>query len=296
MYTGTETTEVKDYTRLCFNSEWDKLPQSIKSKLVQIHGNNYFGEVIKCFMITSSGAEGINLKNTRFVHLVEPYWHPVREQQVIGRAVRICSHEKLPNENNNRSVKVFKYLSVFSQEQLYGDPNAENKENRNPKVSTELKLKDISKYYKDENGQPIILTSDQALNEISNMKKQINQNILTCIKNSAIDCKINNKKGTDKYAQCFTIDDDDSEYLYKPSVLNDDTDAERKINIKKVGIKAKIFKLKKDGKKEKYIWIPISKENPIGNIYKYQSWIDNNKNINGIDPTFRNIHASKLKK
>ena len=60
---------------------------------------------------------------------------------------------------------------------------------------------------------------------MTNMKKQINQNILNCIKNSAIDCKIYNKKGTDKYAQCFTIDDDDSEYLYKPSVLNDDTDS-----------------------------------------------------------------------
>ena len=43
------------------------------------------GEIIKVFMITASGAEGINLKNTRFVR-TEPYWHPVRQDQVIGRA------------------------------------------------------------------------------------------------------------------------------------------------------------------------------------------------------------------
>ena len=40
-------------------------------------------------MITASGAEGTSLRNVRFVHLVDPYWHPVRREQVIGRARRI---------------------------------------------------------------------------------------------------------------------------------------------------------------------------------------------------------------
>ena len=67
-------------------------------------------------MITSSGAEGITLKNTRFVHIMEPYWHPVRMEQVIGRARRICSHQDLPEEL--RTVKVFLYLMTFTKEQL----------------------------------------------------------------------------------------------------------------------------------------------------------------------------------
>ena len=46
-------------------------------------------------MITAAGAEGINLKNVRYVHITEPYWHPVRVQQAID-ARRICSHEELP--------------------------------------------------------------------------------------------------------------------------------------------------------------------------------------------------------
>jgi hypothetical protein len=66
-------------------------------------------------MITSSGAEGINLKNTRYVHIVEPYWNMVRFQQVIGRARSICSHEDLPISEQN--IKIFVYLSVFSEEQ-----------------------------------------------------------------------------------------------------------------------------------------------------------------------------------
>ena len=47
--------------------------------------------MIKLFMISSSGAEGINLK-IQGLYIMEPYWHPTRKEQVIGRARRICSH------------------------------------------------------------------------------------------------------------------------------------------------------------------------------------------------------------
>ena len=62
-------------------------------------------------MITASGAEGISLMSTKYVHIVEPYWHPVRIDQVIGRARRICSHKNLPE--SDRTVDVFLYLMSF---------------------------------------------------------------------------------------------------------------------------------------------------------------------------------------
>ena len=68
------------------------------------------GQAVKLLMITSSGAEGINLKNTRFVHIVEPYWNMVRPEQVIGRARRICSHQDLPEELTN-GESLFIYVS-----------------------------------------------------------------------------------------------------------------------------------------------------------------------------------------
>ena len=55
---------------------------------------------------------GIDLKNVRWVHITEPYWHPVRIEQVIGRARRICSHDELNEEE--RTVEVFIYLMEFS--------------------------------------------------------------------------------------------------------------------------------------------------------------------------------------
>jgi len=234
LFTGTETVEVKDITRLIFNSQWDKLNPYIKVQLNTIHPNNYYGEIAKCFMITSAGAEGITLKNTRYVHLVEPYWHPVRKQQVIGRAVRICSHEDLPE--SDRNVKVFKYLAVLNDKQIYGNPDAEDPKKREPMISTEMRLKDVSKIDK-----KTVLTSDQALDEISGIKESINEEILLAIKSTSIDCKIHNKPGTPEYAQCFSVSSAKSDkYTYKPSYSTDEKDDERQINVRKVQSKGEI--------------------------------------------------------
>ena len=44
-------------------------------------------------LITKAGGEGLDLKNTKFVVLLDPSWNNANEQQVIGRAARFKSHE-----------------------------------------------------------------------------------------------------------------------------------------------------------------------------------------------------------
>jgi hypothetical protein len=129
------------------------------------------GEVIKVFMITSSGSEGINLRNTRYVHLMDPYWHPVRSEQVIGRARRICSHKDLPQAL--QTVEVFVYLMVFTEAQLKSDE------------AIELKRKDLSKAV-----PKTPQTSDQYLFEISSIKANLTDQLTEAIKESAFDCYI----------------------------------------------------------------------------------------------------------
>ena len=116
LYTGTESEEEKEIIRSIYNNDWSDLTSPMQESLKQISTSNVMGEVIKVLMISSSGAEGINLKNVRYVHITEPYWHPVRVEQVIGRARRICSHEALPEDL--RTIEVFYYLMKFSEEQL----------------------------------------------------------------------------------------------------------------------------------------------------------------------------------
>jgi superfamily II DNA or RNA helicase len=73
---------------------------------------NKLGDVIKIIMISPAGSEGINLKNCRQVHIMEPYWNEVRIEQVIGRAIRQCHHSDLPLAD--RVVDVFRYKMIRS--------------------------------------------------------------------------------------------------------------------------------------------------------------------------------------
>ena len=165
-----------------------------------------YGAVIKVLMISASGAEGISLKNVRYVHITEPYWHPARMQQVIGRALRICSHKDLPEAL--RTVTVFLYLMVFSKEQLASDR------------SIELRLQDKSKI---DNETP--LTSDEALFEIATIKENINMNILQAVKEASFDCALHAKVGATEQLKCFSFGTlNASKYAYYPSIAEEEMD------------------------------------------------------------------------
>ena len=183
LYTGTESAEEKEMIRNIYNSNWDVLPPKISEKLKTIHSNNYYGEVIKILMITASGAEGINLENTRYVHIMEPYWHMTRIDQVVGRARRICSHKNLPEEL--RTVKVFLYVSVFSEPQIKG------------KKHIDLMTSDTSRL----TSQPI--TTDEYLFESAQIKYNLNNQILRSIKESAIDCNLYSQLNKGENLVCY---------------------------------------------------------------------------------------------
>jgi hypothetical protein len=169
LYTGTESNEQKEIIRNIFNSNYDALPNNIVAQLnsffPDVQDNNLYGDIIKLLMITASGAEGIDLKNTRFVHIMEPYWHHVRINQVIGRARRICSHSKLPEEL--RDVTIFLYMAVFDLAAL-------------EKYGT-LKTQDSSK------------TTDEALYDIMERKRRLSKMFLDTLKEASIDCIVNYK-------------------------------------------------------------------------------------------------------
>lgn len=59
-------------------------------------------------IITSAGAEGLDLKGTSSVIVMEPFWNMTRIEQVIGRAVRYKSHAHLPEKD--RVVKVYNLI------------------------------------------------------------------------------------------------------------------------------------------------------------------------------------------
>ena len=205
LYTGTETHEEREIIRNIYNGDWKFVPTNIAEQLKAKSNNNNTGDIIKVLMITSSGSEGINLRNTRFVHIMEPYWHPVRSEQVIGRARRICSHKNLPPAL--QTVEVFVYLMVFTAEQLDSDD------------AIELKRKDLSKIEK------VPVTSDQLLYEISEIKGNLTRQLTDSIKESSFDCQLYSN------GKCVNFGEpDSSKFSYFPDYTKEADDNSYKLN------------------------------------------------------------------
>ena len=62
---------------------------------------NLRGELVKVVLISQAGAEGIDFKAIRQVHIMEPWFNLNRVEQIIGRAVRHLSHKDLPFAERN---------------------------------------------------------------------------------------------------------------------------------------------------------------------------------------------------
>lgn len=72
---------------------------------------------LKALLLSSAGGEGLDLKGTRQIQILEPHWNKEKLEQVIGRGIRYQSHEHLPEDQ--RSVDVEHYLSTLPQPGLF---------------------------------------------------------------------------------------------------------------------------------------------------------------------------------
>jgi nucleoside-triphosphatase THEP1 len=97
LWTGDETQTVKDEIKFVFNQK-----------------ENKDGSKIKLMLGSPSIKEGVSLLRVQQVHIMEPYWNMSRLLQIMGRAIRFCSHKDVPR--NKRLVKVYLYLATHPRE------------------------------------------------------------------------------------------------------------------------------------------------------------------------------------
>jgi len=104
-YLGT----LRDYSR---ELEKRKIPhaaftgaqsQKTRKQLVR----DYNKGKLKALLVSSAGGEGLDLKGTRQVQVLEPHWNEEKLKQVIGRAVRHGSHSHLPAEERHVNIQRF---------------------------------------------------------------------------------------------------------------------------------------------------------------------------------------------
>jgi hypothetical protein len=246
MYVGGEKADERDYVRQIFHGTRfsDDFPASLKTSV------EARGKKILCLkMESSAGAEGITLANVRHVHIMEPHWTPARHDQVIGRAIRICSHATLPVEE--RTVRVSFYLSVFTPDQAKSTSGANN-------VVPIRRNDTVMKRYE---GDPVetFMTTDEYLYETTYEKDRINQRIGTLLKQAAVDCEVHRKlHGREKpVISCMRFDSSATgeDLAFKPSYKMDDIDStylrntmRKRRRLQKVMIKTMVFYIDPDTK------------------------------------------------
>ena len=174
------------------------------------HPDNRYGKYIKVIMISPAGAEGISLSNVRQVHIMEPYWHEVRITQMVGRAIRQCSHRLLPMEE--RHVDVYRYKSV---------------------------RRKIPKW-----------TTDQFIEDLARGKEGLIQSFLDAAKEAAIDCVLNRAHNmmSQEY-KCFQFDEPslfDTQIgpAYKEDIYDDMKINSGSNDPNSITIKVKVMKIK----------------------------------------------------
>jgi hypothetical protein len=244
-YTGEEDKDQRDMMRQVFNNIFaDDFPASLKAS-VEARGK----KLLCLLMASSSGATGITLANVRRVHIMEPHWNPARHDQVIGRAIRICSHAKLRMEE--RTVRVSFYLSTFTPEQ------AKSTEGSNNIVPIRRSDTSTKRYA----GAPVeaFMTTDEYLYETTFEKDITNKRLTTLLKQAAVDCEIHRKLHSREtpVLSCMRFDSasNGESLAYKPNIRNEDPDLtylrntqRRKRRLQKVMIKQMVFLIDPESK------------------------------------------------
>lgn len=213
--------EQSDLLRKIYNNELLELPKNLREQIKKTQKDNLRGDIIKVLLTTKTGAEGIDLKNVRQVHIVEPYWNPVRLEQVKGRAIRVGSHIELPEKE--RQVDIYTYISTLDPKMKKNEPIIERDN----------------------------ISSDEALFELSNKKMNIMKTFLRMIKEASIDCSLNYKDTYDaedpftclNYGSAST-----NEYSYVPNIDEQFEDKEKYRKVRQISWKPIVVNIPGRGK------------------------------------------------
>ena len=243
--------------------------------------NNINGEVIKVIIISKAGSEGLDFKNIRQVHILEPWFNFMRTSQTIGRAIRNLSHCALP------------YIERNAQIFLYG---TELKENRYEAIDMYMyrlaekkgiKIGKVARLLK-ENAIDCLLNYNQTQMYQSLLNKTVLQNLST---NEQIEYKIGDREFSVmcdfmecKYGCNSKINEDDkinsTTYNNKFLLVNSE------IIIKKI---KELFTQKYVYTRDELIkFINYSKEFPLEQINAALDYLIENKNENLVDIIGRN--------
>lgn len=186
----------------------DIIPEDRQKILSTVFSNilNKEGKLIKLVLGSKVMNEGLSLKNVRSAHILDVYFNFGRVDQVIGRAIRFCSHYQLMTKDNIfPKVKLYKYAVSLGKD--------------SKQLSTEEDL-----YYKAEQKYILIKKAERALKEVAidcalnqsgNMFKEEMEEYKKCAKPNNELLKLEFKEGNKEIVNVCPSKCDFTDCLYK---------------------------------------------------------------------------------
>ena len=77
------------------------LSKNTYENYIKMESENIKGDKIKIIIGSESAAEGLDFKFIRQIHILDPWFHLNKIEQIIGRGIRNCSHIKLDSKDRN---------------------------------------------------------------------------------------------------------------------------------------------------------------------------------------------------
>lgn len=145
--------------------------------------DNKDGNKIKVIIISQAGAEGVDFKFLRQVHILQPWYNMSRIEQIIGRAVRNFSHKDLPFEERN--VEIFMYGTILE---------------KNKEEAADLYIYRVAEYKAVQIGKVTRLLKETAVDCIINHDQtNFTQDIMRSYEQGTVEQTLSNGKTIEEY-------------------------------------------------------------------------------------------------
>lgn len=178
---------------------------------------NMHGGVLDLLLLSSTGAEGLDLKNTRHSHVMEPYWNWSRISQVKHRGSRNDSHKALPADE--KDIQLYIYLADKPLE-LAGENKASESE--------DLYTTDVELFNKSMENHKLLTETFVMLQEAS----------IECALNGGENCKMCSPTNADLYIKDIHKDMNAAD----PCLPFE----EKKVSVKEIKVNGTTYYYKKD--------------------------------------------------
>jgi len=111
--------------------------------------DNTYGQQVKIILGNEAVSEGIDFHRIRQVHILEPWYNISSLEQIMGRAIRNCSHKAL--EEKNRNVEIFLYASTSPKNSSLQEKETETIDENRYRISEikDIKVKNVERILKE---------------------------------------------------------------------------------------------------------------------------------------------------